>query len=447
MKSSCSPAIQILQELRRSTEEIGLTPIPPDASRSEWQKICKARLLSQLAQAKNQLDGVGSSDYSIQNARHLVDWLTKKAAIGKNVAGTVHLKLDRTIPLLGQIEDRDLLDVLATSPQQDLILEGRDPERLGKYFGNLRALYKFLSGKKNVPAGLVYHQTKKMQIRSLTLPSEIDELFDWIAHETEGIVQASNTHVPVSDYLIALILICVYAGLRRMEALQLALSDITITERITVVMIGKMNKPATVEITPDVFEMPDWVLPFLRNLWLRRQVETGSLAVPFFAGMFFSDANAPSPKSIKGAYQRICRLLEDLDHDDGMHAFRRLFANAARARGVPLNEVSNYLRQTTVSTAPQNYLQIYPELQAKQLEQWAESQDVIKIPEGMIINALANSLGMTVEGGYKVLKRAVMNGEIEPGTPRPKVISLQDADKIMNFRIRIIQQNHKRSSC
>lgn len=443
MKSSCSPAIQILQELRRSTEEIGLTPIPPDASRSEWQKICKARLLSQLAQAKYQLDGLGSSDYSIQNARRLVDWLTKKAESGKNVAGTVHLKLDRTIPLLGQIEDRDLLDVLATSPQQDLILEGRDRERLGKYFGNLRALYKFLSGKKNVPAGLVYHQTKKMQIRSLTLPSEIDELFDWIAQETEGIVQMSNTHIPVSDYLIALILICVYAGLRRMEALQLALSDITITERITLVMIGKMNKPATVEITRDVFDMPDWVLPFLRNIWLRRKVEAGSLAVPFFTGVFFSDANAPSSKSIAGAYQRICRLLEDLDHDDGMHAFRRLFANAARARGVPLNEVSNYLRQTTVKTAPENYLQIYPELQADQLVQWARSQELIKIPAGMSINAFASSLGMTIEGAYKVLERAAADREIERGAHRPKVASLDDVNKIMNLRIRIMQQSPK----
>jgi integrase len=328
--------------------------------------------------------------------------------------------------------------VLTDSPQEKLIPSGLDQSKQGKYFSILRSFYRYNSNEK-LPVTLNYKQKKELLQRHLLMPKDIEEIINFVIDKTRETIQDPETKISVTDYLIVFFLICIFTGLRRKEILQLKLCDIDITDRITVSVIGKMDKRRSTEINRDLVNIPEFIIKYLRFFYLQRKNETnGDFSSPVFIGKIFTDTSNLNLVSLDTTAQKIHRLIEDDNHYNGLHGLRRYFANQLRAQKVSLLNIILSLGQSTTSTAPENYLQIFPILQREQFYDWTEKQNYLTFPNEIAIFNFSRNQNTSVEGIYKILNKTNNKNKYNA---RPKKITINDAIALLAHRIKEIQKN------
>jgi site-specific recombinase XerD len=375
------------------------------------------------------------------NVRLILRWLYANKRLALN---SVHNMLDDVVVLLEYVGDRPLVEALACSSSEDIGCV----KASGRYFTTLRSLYHFATGTarwSELPRTLRHRKSADLAARAALAPGDIEKLIDRVVEQSAGLGQYPGTGITVSQFLIALLMICAIMGLRISEALTLRLGDIWITDRLTVIVPnGKGGKSRVIELSEDVGGAPCWVLDFLQAIWLARlDEEHGNLQSSFFTGRLFAEPTG-KPCDHKVVYQRVLRFLKSVGFQEGTHTFRRFFANSLRAQGIPLLSIVNLLGHATIGTAPQNYIQVYPGLQRKQLHQWLASQNRVKINSYVILAQFAEAQGISREGAHKLLVKTQQEGlEIRHDGRRTTPLRLLDAINILKNRIRKVQQTFK----
>jgi hypothetical protein len=157
-----------------------------------------------------------------------------------------------------------------------------------------------------------------------------------------------------------------------------------------------------------------------------------------FIGKIFTDTSNLNLVSLDTTAQKIHRLIEDDNHYNGLHGLRRYFANQLRAQKVSLLNIILSLGQSTTSTAPENYLQIFPILQREQFYDWTEKQNYLTFPNEIAIFNFSRNQNTSVEGIYKILNKTNNKNKYNA---RPKKITINDAIALLAHRIKEIQKN------
>lgn len=436
MNANIDPAFAIIHQLRVQTDRIRYD----SKNRTGEGKQSKESLFIILDDASHVINTLETPGKEV--AEQIVAWLVHETKSGKAI-NSIHHKVDDICAFVNLIDDQTVIDRLRSITDDELCPPDIKHCARRRYFSSLRSLYRFITGNPNwsdLPAGLKHRE--KSHPTSKGLPKlALDELIGGIKQATHGLQQCPCTSVTVTDYLVALVVVCAFTGLRIVEALNLNIGDIWITDRLTVIALRKGGKYITTEVPPERNIVPAWALEQLKNLWKVRFDETGGdLHAPFFYGQFFSTLAGANGGNSRSTYQRLRRFLIGIRYEGGPHSFRRYFANMERCNGAPLLEIVNLLGHSTTATAPKSYIQVYPILQAQQLKEWSKTQDVLIIPPELTVAQVAISMNITREGCFRLLNKANSLGIIHQRvSSRTGSMLLEDAIAALKWRIRDTQ--------
>lgn len=436
MDKSIDPAFVIIHQLRAQTDLMRYGNKNRTGEKQQPKRSLPTTLLD-AGHAISTLDTPGK-----ETAEQVIAWLLHETKSGKAI-NSVHHKIDDVCRFLNLINDQSLIHWLKSATDDELCPPNLKHCARRRYFSSLRSLYRFIAGIvdwSDLPTGLKHRERTNLPTKSLPSP-DIEGIIDKIKQATNGIENYPYTSITITDYLVALVVVCAYTGLRIVEALNLKLGDIWITDRLTVVAQRKGGKRITTEIPPERNIVPAWALEQLALLWKARYNETnGNLHAPFFHGRLFSTPDCANDGNTRNAYQQLRRFFTSIGYEDGPHSFRRYFANMERCNGAPLLEIVSLLGHSTTTTAPKSYIQVYPILQAKQLKEWSKTQDVLIIPSELTVSQIAMSMNITREGYFRLLMKANSLGIIRGAVnSRTGSVILEDAIAALKWRIRETQ--------
>jgi integrase len=419
--------LDILFNLRRKTRQITALSDTNEAKKSKLEKCIE------IAQ-----DGVSKhQSQSFDNAKLILDWLTY--LLKENTPNTIHHKLVDICILIKLCNQKHIVEFLNECDTSDILPPNSKSSNFSRYFSSLRSFYEFVTKDNNFPKSLGYRKAITLTSKTLISQDELIGLIKQIQFELSDHPQLENTNIQVSDYVVVLVIILSYSGLRFSEAIGLCVGDITITDRITVVAVRKGTKRITTEV-PKIIT-PEWVLMYLASFWKAREQEVGGdLRAYLFTGEYFVKKADDNMIDLSFAREKLRKLLKNLGIDPKFHILRRYFANQIRNSGLPLLEVSNLLGHSTTTTAPKSYIQCFPLIQKKQLKAWSSTQNHLELNLELFLSQIATSLGMTREGIFKMVVKAQSEGiETNFDGSRSAKLSINEINQILIHRIHQVE--------